>query len=157
LEIESFGLCEEFCDMAFANCIDKESLMCAFFYLVAGTLYRRIGLSGKAYDSFLQMLHIRELHLPGDDRDVMGAYSSVSLALTGIYRGEEALAYMGHVFEHLDGKPEDEILKRWNPDRFLRNRGRTYYLLNQFDKAIKDFEKAEYYQTKIHGEDSHYH
>ncbi|KUJ20454.1 uncharacterized protein LY89DRAFT_771365 [Mollisia scopiformis] len=42
-------------------------------------------------------------------------------------------------------------------DRYLRNRARSYFVLGNYDAAKNDLKDAEYWQTLIHGEDSHYH
>ncbi|KAH8587394.1 hypothetical protein B0O99DRAFT_526932, partial [Bisporella sp. PMI_857] len=46
---------------------------------------------------------------------------------------------------------------KFNPDRYLRNRGRSYFVVGNYNAPKTDLKKAKYWQTLIHGKDSHYH
>jgi hypothetical protein len=69
------------------------------------------------------------------------------------YNAAEGLKYLDTAVAMAKAHPEPACYRECNIDRFLRNRGRCR---QQFDKALRDFTEAEYFQAKIHGPDSHY-
>ena len=72
------------------------------------------------------------------------------------FRAEEALPFLNKAIDIAKSSPEPDWHLIFNVDRFLRNRGRVYQQLGQFNLALVDFEEAEVFQLKRHGEDSHY-
>lgn len=75
--------------------------------------------------------------------------------MTASWRPSEALEHANKAIANCP-TDHDEKLK-FNPDRYLRNRGRTYFVAGNFEASKADFEEAEYWQSLIHGDDGHYH
>lgn len=69
---------------------------------------------------------------------------------------KEGLEYLDKALALAETAPKPERYKLYNIDRFLRNHGRGNMLLGRYDEAMKDFDRAEYYQSMIHGKNSHY-
>ena len=78
-------------------------------------------------------------------------YSSIAA-----YEAEEDLKHLEKALAIAEAVQEPERDKAFNIDRYLRNHGRGNMLLGRYAEARADFDKAEYYQRKIHGENSHY-
>ena len=91
---------------------------------------------------------------PGND--LANAYSNMGYSLCSAFRASEALPYLDKAIVVAKTHPELECYTKFNIYRFLRNHGRANQQLRQFDKALADFEEAEYFQAKLHGEKSHY-
>ncbi|KAF1957122.1 TPR-like protein [Byssothecium circinans] len=158
LEIQSFQDCEKTLQKADANCEDKNSLAYAYLCCNLVSLYERTGRSPKAVEHALRSLKIREpLSKDNDKNDLANAYSDLGYSSVSNYEAKEAIKYFGKAIEIAKADNNPEFYKTFNIDRFLRNRGRAWMLLGDIEEAVKDFDEAEDYQTKIHGPGSHYH
>jgi len=90
------------------------------------------------------------------ENDLANAYSDMGYSLCAAFRASGALPYLDKAIEMAKAHPEPECYTKFNIDRFLRNHGRANQQLRRFDKALADFEEANYFQAKLHGENSHY-
>ena len=88
--------------------------------------------------------------------DLANAFSDMGYASIAAYEAEKGLNYLEIALAIAEQMPEPERYEKFNVDRFLRNHGRGNMLLQRYDEARVDFDKAEYYQAKIHGPDSQY-
>lgn len=141
--------------IAFLSCLDKDSLAYASLIDTAGTIHDRQGHAGLALSYFEDALKIHEANsLPGSV-ELSNAYTAVAVELTASWRPLDALRFANKAIAN---SPTDHAQKlKVNPDRYLRNRGRSYYVAWQLEDAKADFKQAEYWQTLIHGDNTHYH
>lgn len=92
---------------------------------------------------------------PAGSVELANAYSAVGVQLTSIWRAAEGVEYQ---IKAIVNSPVDHKEKlKFNPDRYLRNRARSHFVEGNYEASKTDLEDAEYWQTFIHGEDSHYH
>ena len=155
LEIQSFLSCEHTLLLALDNIEDKTSLAYAYICTNFVSLYERTGRSVKAIPNARKSLTIRESKTK-DKNDLANAFSDVGYALIAAYQAEEGLKYMEKALVIAEAAQEPERYEVFSIDRFFRNHGRGNMLLGRYSEANADFDKAEYYQPKIHGENSHY-
>ena len=119
------------------------------------SLYERTGRSGKAVLNAREALTIRKSKTK-DKNDLANAFSDVGYTSIAAYEAEEGLKYLEKALALAEAVQEPERYKMFNIDRFLRNHGRENMLLGHYSEAKSDFDKAEYYQSKIHGKNSFY-
>ena len=119
------------------------------------SLYERIGRSVKAILNARGALTIRESKTK-DENDLANGFSDVGYSLIAAYQAEEGLKYLEKALAIAEAVREPERYKVFSMDRFLRYHGRGNMLLGRYSEARADFDKAEYYQSKIHGKNSHY-
>ena len=143
--------------LAAESCSDKSTLFFASLCYSAGSLDHRRGRYLNAISHYQQALTIRESLSPPESNELATCYSAVGMALTGLYRGADALEYFEKAFQIFHDKPEQEKLKTYNVDRYLRNRSRAKIALGLYEEAKSDLTEAETWQTKIYGENCHYH
>lgn len=140
---------------AFLNCQDKESLAYARLADTAGTIHERQGHGYLALDLDQAALDIHIQKSPAGSVELANAYSAVGVQLTSIWRASEGIEYQ---MKAITNSPADHDEKlKFNPDRYLRNRARSYFVEGNYEASKTDLHDAEYWQTLIHGKDSHYH
>jgi hypothetical protein len=154
-ETGAFMASEELIKAAFSNCIDKDSLAYAWLADTAGTIHDRQGHGYLAFDLDSDALRIHEEKSTAGSVELTNAYSAVGVQLTSLWRAAEGVEYQ---MEAIANSPteHDEKLK-FNLDRYLRNRARSYFVLGNYEASKADLKDSEYWQTLIHGTDSHYH
>ncbi len=146
---------EELIKAAFLNCVDKESLAYAWLADTAGTIHdrQRHGHLALKFDSDALDIH-KKMPAPGS-AELSNAYSAVGLQLISLWRAAEGVEMQ---MQAIANSPTDHDEKlQFNPDRYLRNRARSYFVEENFEASKKDLKDAEYWQTLLHGKDSHYH
>ncbi|KAJ5803463.1 uncharacterized protein N7503_005913 [Penicillium pulvis] len=154
-ETGAFKASERLINVAFSNCVDRNSMAYADLIDTAGTIHDRQGHAGLALSYFEDSLKIHEAKSPPGSVQLSNAYSAVGVELTASWRPLDALEFANKA---ISGSPSEHAQKlKLNPDRYLRNRGRSYYVAEKYEDAKADFKEAEYWQTLIHGENSHYH
>ncbi|KAI9671547.1 MAG: hypothetical protein M1817_003599 [Caeruleum heppii] len=154
-EIQCFSACEETLALTLDNCEFKDSPTCVPIYRAFASLYERTGRSIRACENARKVLDIL-LTEPQEKNVMANCYSDMGYTLTAAYRGEEGLEWMEKALALAETEPESTRHQGFNIDRFLRNHGRANMQLGRYDTAIPDFEKAEHYQVKIHGANSHF-
>ena len=152
----SLQLGEKLGKRAAENCADKESLIYAYLCESVATIDHRRGRYGDAHIFFMRSLSIREKEPTTTAPELADAYSAVGLALFGLFRSEEAIEFVNKALEISYAAPE-EIQHTFNIDRYLRNRSRPQAALRKFESAKQDVAAAEAFQTKVYGQDSHFH
>ena len=153
--MQSFVSCEHTLLLALDNIQDKTSLAYAYICNNFVSLYERTGRSVKAVQNAREALTIRESKTK-DKNDLANAFSDVGYSSIAAYEAEEGLEYLEKALALAQAVQEPERYKVFNIDRFLRNHGRGNMLLGRYSEAKADFDKAEYYQLKIHGKSSFY-
>jgi tetratricopeptide (TPR) repeat protein len=123
----------------------------------AGSLEHRRGRYPKAYTHFEQVLAIRKKHARPGTNELANAYSGMTMALVGLYRGNEAINFANSAISVFQDKSEEEKLAKFNVDRYLRNRGRAFFYMGKFEESKADVIEAAQWATKIYGPNSHYH
>lgn len=141
--------------MGFSNCVDKDSLAYAYLIDTAGTVHDRQAHVAKALGFYQDALRIHLKKSPPGSVEVANAYSAVGNAFTGLWQADKGIEYAMNAIENSPADRDEKI--KWNPDRYLRNRARTYFTNGQFERAKTDLEEADDWQSLIHGDDSHYH
>ena len=119
------------------------------------SLYERTGRSVKAVPNAREALAIRKSKTK-DENDLANGFSDVGYSSIAAYEAEEGLKYLEKALAIAEAVQEPERYKLFNIDRFLRNHGRGNMLLGRYPEAKADFDRADYYQAKIHGTNSHY-
>lgn len=120
-----------------------------------GTIHDRQGHASIALTHFQNALRIHQAKsLPGSD-ELANAYSAVAVELTASWKPLQAVEFANKAIDNLPANHNEKL--NFNPDRYFRNRGRAHYVAGNFEAAKADFKEAEYWQSLIHGEDSHYH
>lgn len=161
----SYRFCSEICSLelgeklgkrAADNCTDKNSLIYAYLCESVATVDHRRGRYGSAYTFFVKSLKIREQEPTTTVHELADAYSAIGLALFGLFRCEEAIAFVDKALEIAIMAPEKEQ-HTYNIDRYFRNRSRPEAALNNFKVAKENALAAEAFQTKVYGADSHFH
>ena len=130
--------------------------MYAYLCESVATIDHRRGRYGSAHTFFLRSLSIREKEPSTTGPELADAYSAVGLALFGLFRSEEAIEYVNKALE-ISYKAPEETQHTFNIDRYLRNRSRPQAALRNFWSAKQDVATAEAFQTKVYGQDSHFH
>ena len=138
------------------NCANKSSLIYAYLCESVATIDHRRGRYGNAKTYFLRSLSIREKEPTTTAPELADAYSAVGLALFGLFRSEEAIEYVNKALQISYAAPED-MQHTFNIDRYLRNRSRPQAALRRFESAKQDVAAAEIFQTKVYGQNSHFH
>lgn len=136
---------------------NKSSLTYASLCYSAGSLDHRRGRYSDALSHYQQALEIREKLSARDSNQLATSYSAVGMALTGLYRGGDAVGYFEKAFNVFDNMPDEVKAKQFNVDRYLRNRSRAKMDTCSWDDAKADLLQAEAWQIKIYGQMSHYH
>jgi tetratricopeptide (TPR) repeat protein len=154
-ETGAFKASEKLVEVAFSNCADRDSLAYAYLIDTAGTVHDRQGHVATALAFYRDALRIHLKESPLGSVEVANAYSAVGNGFTGLWRASEGIEYAMYAIQNSPTDRDEKI--KWNPDRYLRNRARSYFIDGQFEKSKADLEEAEYWQSLIHGEDSHYH
>ena len=119
-------------------------------------IYERTGRSYRAVECAKVEFDILVEHIGLDQNDLANAYSDMGYSLRSAFKPLDALFYLDKAVDIAKSHPHPKRYTNFNIDRFLRNRGRTKQQLMGFKEALEDFAGAEYYQSKIHGENSHY-
>jgi tetratricopeptide (TPR) repeat protein len=146
---------EELIKAAFLNCIDKDSLAYAWLADTAGTIHDRQGHGYLALDLDLNALRIHEEKSVAGSVELANAYSAVGVQMTSLWRAAEGVEYQIKAIANSPNEHDEKL--KFNPDRYLRNRARSYFVLGNYEASKNDLKDAEYWQNLIHGEDSHYH
>lgn len=155
-EISSLSLGEKLGAAATDNCVDKTSLGHASLCESLATIHHRRGRYCDAYSLFLCTLEIRQRDPSTTAPELADSYSAVGLALFGLFRSEEAIAYVGKALEITYGAPPGER-HTFNVDRYLRNRSRPLAALGRLAEAKADVAACEAFQDQVYGPDSHFH
>lgn len=155
LEIQSFLSCEHTLLLALDNIEDMTSLVYAYICTSFANLYERTGRSVKAVPNAREALAIWDSKTKNEN-DLANGFSDVGYSSIAAYEAEEDLKHLEKALAIAEAVQEPERDKAFNIDRYLRNHGRGNMLLGRYAEARADFDKAEYYQRKIHGENSHY-
>ena len=137
------------------NIEDKTSLAYAYICTNLVSLYERTGRSVRAIPNAKNALEIRQTK-SHDNNDLANGFSDVGYSLVAAYEAEKGLEYLEKALALAEAVPEPERYQTYSIDRFLRNHGRGNMLLGRYKEAKADFDRAEYYQGLIHGENSHY-
>lgn len=137
--------------------IDKGSLLAATIQRSLLGLYERTGRIVKACTAAETELEILKAHGVSEENNLANATNNVGYAMVSAQRAAEALKYLDVAVDMAKSHPEPDCYRKYNIDRFLRNRGRCKMQLSRFDEALRDFDEADYFQDKAHGLDSHYH
>ena len=154
-ETGSFMASEALIKLAFLNCPEKESLAYAWLADTAGTIHDRQGHGHLALEFDQDALKIQIGKSPSGSVDLANSYSAVGFQLTSLWQAMEGVEYQNKA---IDNSPTDHDGKlKFNPDRYLRNRARSYFIDGKYEDSKIDLKNAEYWQTLIHGKDSHYH
>lgn len=119
------------------------------------SLYERTGRSVKAVPNAREALTIREIKTK-DENDLANGFSDVGYSLIAAYQAEEGLRYLEKALAIAEAVGEPDRYKVFSIDGLWRNHGRGNMLLGRYSEARADFDKAEYYQPKIVGENSQY-
>ncbi|PVH79565.1 hypothetical protein DL98DRAFT_572409 [Cadophora sp. DSE1049] len=154
-ETGAFMASEALIKAAFLNCEDKSSLAYAWLADAAGTIHERQGHGFLTLDFDQAALDIHIEKSPAGSVELANAYSAVGVQLTSIWRAAEGVESQMNAIAN-SPTDHDEKLK-FNPDRYLRNRARSYFVEGKYEASKTDLKDAEYWQTLIHGKDSHYH
>ncbi|KAH6615690.1 hypothetical protein B0J18DRAFT_437947 [Chaetomium sp. MPI-SDFR-AT-0129] len=135
---------------------DEDSLLAAKIHRSLMGLYERTGRSNKACAAAKTEFALLQKHCLDKDAEIANAHSNVGYTMVSAHKASEAIKYLDTAVAMAKAHPEPRCYQDYNIDRFLRNRGRCRQQLGQFDEAERDFLEAEYFQTKLHGPDSHY-
>ncbi len=154
-ETGSFMASEALIKSAFLNCVERDSLAYAWLADTAGTIHDRQGHGYLALDFDQAALDIHIQKSPAGSVELANAYSAVGVQLTSLWRASEGVECQMKAIANTPSDP-DAMLK-FNPDRYLRNRARSYFVEGNYEASKTDLKDAEYWQTIIHGKDSHYH
>ena len=142
-------------DAALLNCVDKDSLAYAWLANTAGTIHERQGHAHIALQFDQDALKIHLAKSLADSVDLANAYSAVGVQYTALWQPLEGIE---HQVKAIANSPVEHNKKlNFNPDRYLRNRARSYFVAGNYEASKTDLKEAEYWQSLIHGEDSHYH
>ncbi|KAI1108245.1 P-loop containing nucleoside triphosphate hydrolase protein [Nemania sp. NC0429] len=136
--------------------MDDSSLEYAHMNRMLMGLFERTGRSIKALKCAKLEFDIFVAHNGPEENDLANAYSDMGYSCCSAFKPQEALGYLDRAVDIALSHPEPECYRNFNIDRFLRNRGRTKAQLGDYDGSLNDFSRAEYYQGRIHGENSHY-
>jgi tetratricopeptide (TPR) repeat protein len=154
-ETGAFMASEELIKAAFLNCIDKDSLAYAWLADTAGTIHDRQGHGYLAFDLDSDALRIHEEKSTAGSVELANAYSAVGVQLTSLWRAAEGVEYQMKAIANSPTELDEKL--KFNLDRYLRNRARSYFVLGNYEASKADLKDSEYWQTLIHGTDSHYH
>ena len=118
-------------------------------------LYERTGRTPRGIALAKKDLEIKEAkHI--DKNDLANSLSDVGYLLIASYYPEESILYLNRALNIAEQEAEPDLYRKFNIDRFLRNRGRAYMQLGDYGAALKDFSRAEYFQEKIYGKQNHF-
>lgn len=154
-ETQQFIAAEKLLKDLLPDCNEK-SLDYAHMNRILMGIYERTGRSYRAAECAKVEFDIFTEHFSPDQNDLANAYSDMGYSLCSAFKPSDALFYLNKAVDMAKSHPEPKRYTHFNIDRFLRNRGRTKQQLRRFKEALEDFAEAEYYQPKIHGDDSHY-
>lgn len=147
---------ERIAKRAMNNCKDRTALQYAYLCESSAHMTHRRGRYPASLEYSQTALAIREAADQTTAKVLADSYSSVALALFGMYQGEAAIQKVNRAIEIARGV-SDEERKTWNYDRYLRNRARPQVALGLFDLAKADLDEAEAFQTSVYGARSHFH
>ncbi|OAQ60315.1 tetratricopeptide repeat domain-containing protein [Pochonia chlamydosporia 170] len=119
-------------------------------------LYERTGRSIRAKASASLEFEIVTRQSQSVDNNLANSWHNVGYTMVSAFEAADAVPYLDKAISMAEDVDESRCWQQFNIDRFLRNRARAHQQLLRFEEAVRDFEKAEYYQQKIHGSDSHY-
>jgi tetratricopeptide (TPR) repeat protein len=154
-ETGSFTAAEALIKAALLNCVDKDSLAYAWLADTAGTIHER---QGHAYLALRFVQDALKIHLaksPAGSVDLANAYSAVGVQYTALWQPLKGIENQVKAIANSPAEHDEKL--KFNPDRYLRNRARSYFVAGNYEASKTDLKEAEYWQSLIHGEDSHYH
>ncbi|RWA07908.1 hypothetical protein EKO27_g7190 [Xylaria grammica] len=155
LELQQFVGAEDLIKSQLPD-LDSTSIEYAHMNRILMGLFERTGRSVRALECAKIEFDIFVARQGPDENDLANAYSDMGYSSCSAFKPQKALEYLDKAVEIALSYPEPQCYSSFNIDRFLRNRGRTKAQLGDFDGSLNDFTKAEYYQAKLHGENSHY-
>ncbi|KAL7790602.1 TPR-like protein [Trichoderma afarasin] len=119
-------------------------------------LYERTGRSILAKSSASSEWTIVGSNSRDMSNNVANAWSNMGYTRVSAFEASDGVFYLDKAISIAKDVPEPSRYQQFNIDRFLRNRGRANQQMRRFEDALRDFDEAEDYQTKIHGPNSHY-
>ncbi|KAJ8130610.1 hypothetical protein O1611_g3019 [Lasiodiplodia mahajangana] len=136
--------------------MDPRSLEYARWSRVVVDRVERVGCSARAQECAKIEFNVVVNQNDPEENDLSNAYGDMGYSLCSAFQPSKALEYLDTAIEMALLHPEPDCYQKYNIDHVFRNRGRAKAQLKDFRGAVDDFARAEYYQSKIHGENSHY-
>ncbi|KAM3446486.1 hypothetical protein MY3296_009633 [Beauveria thailandica] len=155
-ESSTIQMGERIAKCAMDNWKDRTALQYAYLCESSAHMTHRRGRYPASLKYSQAALAIREASDQTPAKVLADSYSSVALALLGMYQSDAAIQKVNRAIEIARGVSNEER-KTWNYDRYLRNRARLRVALGLFDLAKADLDEAEAFQTSVYGARSHFH